>query len=134
MQAQLDDILLGIPNLTHDSVPVGNDEDDNKEIRRWGKPTEFGFPVRDHVELGQGLMAFDAAAKLTGARFVVLHGALARLHRALAQFMLDLHVNQHGYREIMVPFMVNADTLRGTGQLPKSRKTCSALPVICLIT
>ncbi len=119
VQTHLDDIQLGIPNLTHDSVPVGNDENDNKEVRRWGKPAEFDFPARDHIALGQGLLAFDAAAKLTGSRFVVIHGALARLHRALAQFMLDLHVNEHGYREIMVPFIVNADTLQGTGQLPK---------------
>lgn len=119
IQAELDEIQLSIPNLTHDSVPVGRDESDNMEVRRWGKPTEFDFEARDHVDLGQGLLAFDAAAKLAGSRFVVIHGALARLHRALAEFMLALHVNDHGYREIMVPFMVNAETLRGTGQLPK---------------
>lgn len=119
VQAQLNLIQLGIPNLTHPSVPVGRDESGNVEIRRWGQPPHFDFTPRDHVDLGQGLLAFDTAAKLTGSRFVVIYGPLARLHRALAQFMLDLHVNEHGYREVVVPFMVNSDTLRGTGQLPK---------------
>ena len=119
LQDELNDIQLGIPNLPHESVPVGEDENDNLEVRRWGELRDFGFEPRDHVDLGGSLLSFDLAAKLTGARFAVMSGPLARLHRALAQFMLDLHTREHGYREVMVPFMVNRDTLRGTGQLPK---------------
>lgn len=119
LQSELTELQLGIPNLTHDSVPVGVSEADNLEVRRWGELPSFAFTPRDHVEVGQTLLDFEAGGKLTGARFVVIHHQLARLHRALAQFMLDLHVTQHGYREVMVPFMVNATTLQGTGQLPK---------------
>lgn len=119
VQTELTDLQLGIPNLTHDSVPVGSNEDDNREVRRWGEPPVFDFTPRDHVDVGAGLLDFEAGSKLTGSRFVVIHGGLARLHRALAQFMLDLHTTRHGYREVMVPFMVNATTLQGTGQLPK---------------
>ena len=119
LQSELTELQLGIPNLTHDSVPVGASEADNLEVRRWGEPPQFTFTPRDHVEVGQALLDFEAGGKLTGARFVVIHHSLARLHRALAQFMLDLHTTQHGYREVMVPFMVNATTLQGTGQLPK---------------
>ncbi|HQU15663.1 MAG: serine--tRNA ligase [Chromatiales bacterium 21-64-14] len=121
LQAELDDLLMEIPNLPHPAVPDGRDETDNAELRRWGVPPQFPFPPRDHVDLGAGLglMDFDAAAKLSGARFVVLHGPLARLHRALIQFMLDLHTGEHGYREVYVPYLVNAESLRGTGQLPK---------------
>ena len=119
LQDELNDIQLGIPNLLHESVPVGKDENDNVEVCRWGEPRQFDFEPRDHVDLGDPLLSFDLAAKLTGARFAVMSGQLARLHRALAQFMLDLHTREHGYREVMVPFMVNSDTLRGTGQLPK---------------
>jgi seryl-tRNA synthetase len=121
VQAEFEAIALGIPNLPHSSVPDGRDERDNVELRRWGEPPRFNFPPRDHVDLGQalGLMDFEAAAKLSGARFVVLHGALARLQRALIQFMLDLHTREHGYTETYVPYLVNAESLRGTGQLPK---------------
>ena len=120
IQTQLLDLHLGIPNIPHATTPVGNNETDNVEIRRWGKPRPFAFEPRDHVDLGgEGGLDFEAGAKLTGARFVVIQGQLARLHRALIQFMLDLHTQQHGYREVYVPYLVNSDSLRGTGQLPK---------------
>ena len=121
IQAQLQAIVMGIPNLPHESVPTGNDERDNREERRWGTPPEFDFEAKDHVDLGVagGWIDFEAAAKITGSRFVTLQGAMARLQRALAQFMLDTHTQVHGYTEIYVPFMVNAESLRGTGQLPK---------------
>jgi len=121
VQQQLSDLLLGIPNIPHDSVPQGDDESYNLEVRRWGEPRLFDFEVRDHVDLGAALcgMDFDAAVKLSGARFAVLTGPLARLHRALIQFMLDTHTGEHGYQECYVPYLVNADSLRGTGQLPK---------------
>ncbi|HYQ70301.1 MAG TPA: serine--tRNA ligase [Gammaproteobacteria bacterium] len=121
LQAELNAILMGIPNTPHDSVPEGGGEDDNQEIRRWGEPPDFDFEPRDHVDLGEqlGLLDFETAAKLTGSRFSVIQGPLARLHRALIQFMLDTHTRRHGYRELYVPYLVNADSLRGTGQLPK---------------
>ena len=121
VEMELEDIQLGLPNLLHDSVPEGLDENSNQEIRRWGEPKKFSFKPKDHVELGEarGLLDAETAAKLTGARFTVLHGPLARLHRALIQFMLDLHVTEHGYQEVYVPYMVNAASMRGTGQLPK---------------
>jgi seryl-tRNA synthetase len=121
IQGELEAITLGIPNLPHESVPVGADESDNVEQHRWGTPRAFDFEVKDHVELGarNGWLDGDTAAKLSGARFTVLRGALARLHRALAQFMLDLHTGEHGYQETSVPLLVNADSMRGTGQLPK---------------
>ncbi len=121
IQDELDAILLGIPNLPHQSVPEGIDENANVEVRRWREPRSFDFEVQDHVDIGAGLgqMDFDTAAKLTGSRFVVLSTGLARLHRALTQFMLDLHTQEHGYTELYVPYIVNADSLRGTGQLPK---------------
>jgi seryl-tRNA synthetase len=131
LQAELNAMLMGIPNLPHDSVPDGGGEDDNLEIRRWGKLPDFEFEPRDHVDLGEqlGLLDFETAAKLTGSRFAVIQGPLARLHRALIQFMLDTHTRRHGYRELYVPYLVNADSLRGTGQLPKFEadlfKTCS---------
>jgi seryl-tRNA synthetase len=114
-------IALGIPNLPHASVPAGTDENGNVELNRWGTPRSFDFAVKDHVELGvrHGWLDGDAGAKLSGARFTVLRGQLARLHRALAQFMLDLHSNEHGYEETNVPLIVNEDSMRGTGQLPK---------------
>ena len=114
-------IALGIPNLPHASVPPGGDESGNVEVSRWGTPRSFDFTVKDHVELGarHGWLDGDAGAKLSGARFTVLRGQLARLHRALAQFMLDLHSNEHGYQETNVPLIVNEDSMRGTGQLPK---------------
>jgi seryl-tRNA synthetase len=121
VQAQLDDLLLTIPNIPHESVPVGKDENDNVEIRKWGDPRQFDFVAKDHVELGEqlGQLDFETASKITGSRFAVMNGQLARLHRALIQFMLDLHTREHGYTETYVPYMVNADSLRGTGQLPK---------------
>lgn len=121
IQTELNDIALGIPNIAHESVPEGNDERDNKEVRRWGEPRKFDFEPKDHVDLGEklGLMDFEAAAKISGARFVVMKGVLARLHRTLIQFMLDLHTREHGYTETYVPYMVNAASMRGTGQLPK---------------
>lgn len=121
IKAEIEAIALAIPNLPHDSVPLGSDESGNVEQHRWGQPREFDFPVKDHVELGarHGWLDAETAAKLSGARFTVLRGGLARLHRALAQFMLDLHVEQHEYQETSVPLLVNADSMRGTGQLPK---------------
>ncbi|MEJ2790779.1 MULTISPECIES: serine--tRNA ligase [unclassified Pseudoxanthomonas] len=121
IRAEIEGIALGIPNLPHASVPLGSDEAGNVEQHRWGTPRAFDFPVKDHVELGarHGWLDADTAAKLSGARFTVLRGQLARLHRALAQFMLDLHTNEHGYEETSVPVIVNADSMRGTGQLPK---------------
>ncbi len=121
IRTELDALALGIPNLPDDSVPAGKDEHDNVEQNRWGTPRAFDFEVKDHVELGtrNGWLDGDTAAKLSGARFTVLRGQLARLHRALAQFMLDLHAGEHGYEETNVPVIVNADSLYGTGQLPK---------------
>ncbi|NBX43832.1 MAG: serine--tRNA ligase [Gammaproteobacteria bacterium] len=121
IQAQADSWLLGLPNLLHDSVPDGVDETSNVEVRRHGDPREFAYTPLDHVALGEGLagLDFEAASRLSGARFSVLKGSLARLHRALAQFMLDLHVNEHGYQEIYAPYLVSASALTGTGQLPK---------------
>ncbi|HEY6943476.1 serine--tRNA ligase [Dokdonella sp.] len=121
VQERLATLSLGIPNLPHESVPEGSDEAANVEQRRWGTPRSFDFAVKDHVELGahKGWLDGDAGAKLSGARFTVLRGELARLHRALAQFMLDLHVGEHGYLECNVPLIVNADAMHGTGQLPK---------------
>ena len=121
LQTELEGIALEIPNLTHDSVPVGRDEGDNREERRIGEPPRFDFEPKDHTDLGVGLgaMDFELAAKLSGSRFVTLSGGFARLHRALIQFMLDVHVREHGYREIYVPYLVSSDVLRGTGNLPK---------------
>jgi len=121
VQADWDDAISGIPNVPHESVPEGKNEDDNVELHRWGTPREFDFEVLDHVDLGKksGYLDFELAAKLTGARFAVMRGPIARLHRALAQFMLDTQTEQHGYEECYVPYMVNRDSLMGTGQLPK---------------
>ncbi|MEC9411412.1 MAG: serine--tRNA ligase [Pseudomonadota bacterium] len=117
---QLQDIAMGIPNLPQADVPAGKDESENQEILRWGEPRQFDFEPKDHVDLGAALgMDFDTAAKISAARFVTLSGPLAKLQRALTQFMLDLHSEQHGYTETYVPYLVNADSLRGTGQLPK---------------
>ena len=119
--AELDDFLLRIPNILDDEVPDGRSEADNVEIKRWGEPTSFNFTPKDHIELGEGLQQidFDSAAKLSGARFVVLRDGIARMQRALAQFMLDLHTQEHGYQEVYVPFLVKREMLYGTGQLPK---------------
>ena len=120
LQEQIKDFVLNIPNLPDESVPVGKTADENKEIKVWGKPTAFDFPPKDHVDLGSPIgLDFDAAAKISGARFAVLKGNAAKLHRALAQFMLDVHTEQHGYQEVYVPYMVSAQAMVGTGQLPK---------------
>ena len=131
VQCKLAGIALGIPNIPHESVPVGKDESDNVEISRWGAPRSFDFPVKDLVELGErhGWLDGDAGAKLSGARFTVLRGQLAHLHRALGQFMLDLHTGEHGYLECNVPVIVNADSMQGTGQLPKFEEDLFATEV-----
>ncbi len=121
IQTEFQEWMLEIPNIPNVDVPAGNSEDDNVEVRRWETAPSFDFKPRDHVELGEKLsgLDFDTAAKITGSRFVTMHGAMAQLHRALIQFMLDTHINEHGYQEVYVPFIVNTDSLRGTGQLPK---------------
>ena len=121
LQFELEEITLGVPNIPHESTPDGKSEDENVEVRKWGEPRQFDFEVKDHVDVGEGLgqLDFDTAAKLTGSRFAVMSNGVARMHRALIQFMLDLHTTEHGYTETYVPFMVNKDSLRGTGQLPK---------------
>ena len=131
VQAKLAGIALGIPNIPHESVPLGRDESGNLEICRWGTPASFDFAVKDHVELGErhGWLDGDAGAKLSGARFTVLRGQLAHLHRALGQFMLDLHTAEHGYLECNVPVIVNADSMQGTGQLPKFEEDLFATDV-----
>tara|TARA_R100001143_G_scaffold26365_1_gene26490 strand:- start:680 stop:1972 length:1293 start_codon:yes stop_codon:yes gene_type:complete len=123
IQEEIRDFLMGVPNVPVDEVPAGNDEDDNVEVRQWGAPTELAFTAKDHVDLGeafsQGHLDFDRASKLSGARFAVMSGQLARLHRALIDFMLDTHAVEHGYQELYVPYLVGPEALRGTGQLPK---------------
>jgi seryl-tRNA synthetase len=120
VQEQLQAFMLSLPNLPHPTVPIGQDESANVELRRVGTPKPFDFPIRDHVDIGAPLgLDFDTASKLTGSRFAVMKGGIARLHRALAQFMLDTHTSEHGYTECYTPYIVNADSLRGTGQLPK---------------
>ncbi|MFZ1907156.1 MAG: serine--tRNA ligase [Steroidobacteraceae bacterium] len=121
VQNELEQWQLGLPNLLHDSVPDGRDEQSNLEVRRWGEPRRFSFTPRDHVDIGERLggLDFEAAARISGSRFVVMRGAVARLHRALAQFMLDLHTREHGYTEVYVPYLVQPQALFGTGQLPK---------------
>ncbi|WP_079202037.1 serine--tRNA ligase [Pseudomonas sp. CC6-YY-74] len=121
IQVELDSLLLNIPNLPHESVPVGADEEGNVEVRRWGTPKVFDFAIQDHVALGEkyGWLDFETAAKLSGARFALLRGPIARLHRALAQFMINLHTGEHGYEEAYTPYLVQAPALQGTGQLPK---------------
>ena len=121
VQNALNDIALNIPNIPADEVPLGKDDTENLEVSRWGEPRKFDFEVKDHVALGENLQGLDfaSAVKLTGSRFVVMKGQIAKLHRAIAQFMLDLHTEQHGYTEAYVPYLVNHDTLYGTGQLPK---------------
>ena len=129
IQSQLNEILQDIPNIPHDSVPAGKDENDNKEIRKWGEPPRFNFEPKDHVDLGAGLgqLDFEVAAKISGARFAFMRGDLARLHRALIQFMLELHTQEHGYEEVYVPYIVNDNSLKGTGQLPKFEDELFAL-------
>ena len=130
LQTEINDFLMGVPNLPHESVAHGLDETANVEVSRWGTPKPFDFPVRDHVDIGEGLgqLDFSAAVKITGSRFSVMKGALARLHRALAQFMLDVHTSEHGYTEVYVPYLVNADSLRGTGNLPKFEEDLFQVP------
>ena len=131
IQAQMDALLESIPNIPHESVPAGTSEDDNVEIRRWGEPRTFDFEVKDHVDVGAalGMLDFEMAAKITGSRFAVMRSDLARLHRALIQFMLNTHIEEHGYSEIYVPYLVNAASLRGTGQLPKFEQDLFKGPV-----
>ena len=121
VQQTLDELLQGIPNIPHDSVPMGKDEDDNVEVRTWGTPKTFNFEVKDHVDLGDTLnsLDFDTAAKITGSRFSLMRGDLATLHRVLTQFMINTHIAEHGYEEVYVPYIVNRESLFGTGQLPK---------------
>ncbi len=120
IQKRLSDLMLGVPNLPHESVPAGKDETRNVEVRRWGTPRQFDFEVKDHVDVGTPLgLDFETGAKLSGARFTMLRGQIARLHRALAQFMIDTHTQQHGYTEVYTPYIVNPEILYGTGQLPK---------------
>jgi len=129
LQVELDEMLLGLPNLLQDAVPDGRDESDNVELRRWGEPRSFDFEPQDHVAIGEQLggLDFEAAGRISGARFAVLRGGVARLHRALAQFMLDLHTVEHGYAEAYVPYLVTRQTLTGTGQLPKFESDLFAL-------
>ena len=121
VQRELEQWQLGLPNLLHESVPEGHDDSANRELSRWGEPRRLEFPVRDHVEIGARLggLDFEAAARVSGARFVVMRAQVARLHRALGQFMLDLHTREHGYTEVYVPYLVRPEALTGTGQLPK---------------
>ena len=129
IQAQLSELMLSIPNLPHESVPVGKDETQNVEVRRVGEPRKFDFEVRDHVDVGEKLgLDFDTAAKVTGSRFSMLRGGLARMNRALVQLMLDTHTQEHGYTEMYVPYIVNAASMRGTGQLPKFEEDLFKVP------
>jgi seryl-tRNA synthetase len=130
LQTEINDFLMGVPNLPHESVAVGKDETANVEVSRWGTPRSFDFEVRDHVDIGESLgqLDFATAVKITGSRFTVMKGPLARLHRALAQFMLDQHTGEHGYTEVYVPYLVNADSMRGTGQLPKFEEDLFHVP------
>jgi seryl-tRNA synthetase len=130
LQAQLDAFLSVVPNLPHESVPVGRSSDDNLEMRRVGSPRSFDFPVKDHVDIGAGLgqLDFERAGKIAGARFTLMTGAVARLHRAIAQFMLDVHTREHGYTEVYAPYLTNAASMRGTGQLPKFEEDLFAVP------
>ena len=129
-QDELQNLLAGMPNIPDDAVPEGDNEDDNVEVRRWGQPKTFDFEVKDHIELGErlGQLDFESAVKLAGSRFAVMKGDIARLHRALAQFMLNTHIAEHGYDEIYVPYLVNAETLYGTGQLPKFEEDLFKVP------
>ncbi|MGB0734073.1 MAG: serine--tRNA ligase, partial [Pontibacterium sp.] len=130
LQSQLDDLLAGVPNIPDETVPAGADEDDNELVRTWGEPKTFDFDVQDHVALAErdGMLDFETASKVTGSRFSVLTGKMARLQRAVTQFMLDVQTEEHGYTEVYVPYMVNADSLRGTGQLPKFEEDLFKVP------
>ena len=124
VQEDMNNIMMSLPNVPDASVPDGKSEDDNAEIRKWGEPKQFDFDVKDHVDLGESLgqIDFETASKITGSRFAVMNGPIANMHRALIQFMLDLHSTEHGYTETYVPYVVNSDSLRGTGQLPNLKK------------
>ena len=129
IQAELQDLLLAVPNLPHESVPVGEDENGNVEVRRWGTVRSFDFEVKDHVDIGEKLgLDFDTGIKLSGSRFTFMRGPIAQMHRALAQFMLDTQTREHGYTECYTPYIVNAETLRGTGQLPKFEEDLFSVP------
>ena len=130
IQEEINNLLMSIPNIPDESVPEGKDEDDNVEIRTWGEPAELAFEAKDHVDLGQALgeLNFELAAKITGSRFAVMQGQIARMHRALTQLMLNTHTDEHGYSETYVPYMVNADSLKGTGQLPKFEEDLFKIP------
>ena len=129
IQRKLEEFLLELPNVPHASVPAGKSPEDNPEVRKVGTPRKFNFPVKDHVDVGVPLgLDFDAASRISGARFVLMRGEVARLHRALAQFMLDVHTREHGYTEIYAPYLVNADSMRGTGQLPKFEEDLFKIP------
>lgn len=130
VQTEIRDFQLGLANMPHESVPVGNSEDDNLEMRRWGEPRQFDFEPQDHADLGAGFqgMDFEAAVTIASSRFVVLKGAIAKLQRALTQFMLDTHTQEHGYEEVYVPFLVNATSMQGTGQLPKFEEDLFSIP------
>jgi seryl-tRNA synthetase len=130
VQAKMDAMLMAIPNLPHASVPLGKGEAENVEVRRWGTPKTFAFEAKDHIAIGEGLggIDFDVAVKLSGARFAVMKAGIARMHRALAQFMLDTHTQEHGYTECYVPYLVNAESMRGTGQLPKFEEDLFKVP------
>ncbi len=130
VQAEVENFSLLIPNIPHSSVPIGRSEEDNAEVRRWGEAPKFGFAPKDHVDLGAvlGMMDFEAATRITSSRFVVLSGALARMQRALIQFMLDIHTQEHSYTELYVPYLVNARSMQGTGQLPKFKEDLFAVP------
>jgi seryl-tRNA synthetase len=130
VQDELNALLMTIPNIPHESVPKGESEDDNQEVLIWGKKPEFNYVIKDHVDIAEALggLDFGAAIKVTGARFMVLKGELARLHRALIQYMLNTHIQKHGYEEVYVPYLVNADSLRGTGQLPKFEEDLFKVP------
>jgi len=130
IQARMSELLLSVPNVPHEGVPVGRSADDNVEVRKVGTPKTFDFPPRDHVDIGEGLkgLDFDTAAKISGARFTLMKGPIARLHRAIAQFMLDTHTGEHGYTEVYAPYLVNADSMRGTGQLPKFEEDLFGVP------
>jgi len=130
IQGELNDFLTGIPNLPHASVPAGGSPEENREMRQWGTPRPFDFAIKDHVDIGAGLkmLDFDVAAKIASARFVLMKGPLARLHRAIAQFMLDVHTQEHGYTEVYAPYLVNAASMFGTGQLPKFEADLFAVP------
>jgi len=128
IQLALEQMLMEVPNLPHSSVPAGNGEQDNIELKKWGVVPTFDFAPKDHVDVAAHWMNFDTAAKIAGSRFVVMQGAVARLHRALTQFMLDTHVTEHGYKEVYVPYLVSAESLRGTGQLPKFEADLFKIP------